>query len=436
MVSHTGPAFHVGGISPMTPGSSAARVTRGCTRPTASASGGSRSLRGRWSSSHSASSTWRATPCAAMTLWMCTADSLQATGLGVSAGRTCRGPLSPRATRWSCRWCLTPTRPAVASWLRTRRPSHTSKLPDRGSFGQLQSGGWCFIPALCSCRGCFQGNDWNCRGIWKGEQYCGGRLEKPTGSFKTPNWPEKDYPAGVSCFWHIVAPRNQIIEVKFEKFDVERDSYCRYDYVAIFNGAEINDAKRIGKYCGDSPPAPVFSDGSQLFIQFLSDLSLTADGFIGHYKFRPKKFSTTTIAPTTTSPLVTTRTTSLKYSAALCQQRCKKSGALEWHYCSSDFVITGTVISTVTRGGSVHASISIISVYKEGKLSIQQAGKALSTKIIILCKKCPFIRRGLSYVFMGQADAQGRGKVAPHHFVGVIKPSTQKSLNTLRSQRC
>lgn len=46
----------------------------------------------------------------------------------------------------------------------------------------------------------------------------------------------------------------QIIEVKFEKFDVERDNYCRYDHVSIFNGAEINDAKRIGKYCGDSPP--------------------------------------------------------------------------------------------------------------------------------------------------------------------------------------
>lgn len=47
----------------------------------------------------------------------------------------------------------------------------------------------------------------------------------------------------------------QIIEVKFEKFDVERDNYCRYDHVSIFNGGEINDAKRIGKYCGDSPPA-------------------------------------------------------------------------------------------------------------------------------------------------------------------------------------
>lgn len=47
----------------------------------------------------------------------------------------------------------------------------------------------------------------------------------------------------------------KIIEVKFEKFDVERDNYCRYDHVSIFNGAEINDARRIGKYCGDSPPA-------------------------------------------------------------------------------------------------------------------------------------------------------------------------------------
>uniref|UniRef100_A0A8C0KBM5 Procollagen C-endopeptidase enhancer 2 n=1 Tax=Canis lupus dingo TaxID=286419 RepID=A0A8C0KBM5_CANLU len=89
----------------------------------------------------------------------------------------------------------------------------------------------------------------------RGDQYCGGRLERPSGSFKTPNWPDRDYPAGVTCVWHIVAPKNQLIELKFEKFDVERDNYCRYDFVAVFNGGEVNDAKRIGKYCGDSPPA-------------------------------------------------------------------------------------------------------------------------------------------------------------------------------------
>lgn len=42
----------------------------------------------------------------------------------------------------------------------------------------------------------------------------------------------------------------------------------------------------------------------------------------------------------------------------------------------------------------MYATISIINVYKEGSLAIQQAGKTMSTKIIILCKKCPFVKRG------------------------------------------
>lgn len=43
-----------------------------------------------------------------------------------------------------------------------------------------------------------------------GDRYCGGRLERPSGSIKTPNWPDRDYPAGVTCVWHIVAPKNQV----------------------------------------------------------------------------------------------------------------------------------------------------------------------------------------------------------------------------------
>lgn len=66
-------------------------------------------------------------------------------------------------------------------------------------------------------------------------------------------------------------------------------------------------------------------------------------------------------------------------------------------------VITGTVITAVVRGGSMYATVSIINVYKEGNLAIQQAGKTMSTKIVILCKKCPLIRRGES----------GTGKLAP-----------------------
>lgn len=46
---------------------------------------------------------------------------------------------------------------------------------------------------------------------------------------------------------------------------------------------------------------PILSEKNELLVQFLSDLSLTADGFIGHYKFRPKKLPTTTALPTTTT---------------------------------------------------------------------------------------------------------------------------------------
>lgn len=46
---------------------------------------------------------------------------------------------------------------------------------------------------------------------------------------------------------------------------------------------------------------PILSEKNELLVQFLSDLSLTADGFIGHYKFRPKKLPTTSAPPTTTT---------------------------------------------------------------------------------------------------------------------------------------
>lgn len=50
---------------------------------------------------------------------------------------------------------------------------------------------------------------------------------------------------------------------------------------------------------------PIISERNELLVQFLSDLSLTADGFIGHYKFRPKKLPTTP-SPTTTTTLPAT----------------------------------------------------------------------------------------------------------------------------------
>lgn len=48
--------------------------------------------------------------------------------------------------------------------------------------------------------------------------------------------------------------RGQVISLTFGKFDLEPDTYCRYDSVSVFNGAVSDDAKRLGKFCGDTAP--------------------------------------------------------------------------------------------------------------------------------------------------------------------------------------
>lgn len=43
---------------------------------------------------------------------------------------------------------------------------------------------------------------------------------------------------------------------------------------------------------------------------------------------------------------------------------------------------------------------------------------------------------GLNYVFMGQVDEDGRGKIAPHHFVMAFKTKNQKGLSVLKNKQC
>lgn len=43
---------------------------------------------------------------------------------------------------------------------------------------------------------------------------------------------------------------------------------------------------------------------------------------------------------------------------------------------------------------------------------------------------------GLNYIFMGQVDEEGRGKIAPQHFVMAFKTKNQKGLSVLKNKRC
>ncbi|XP_050971192.1 LOW QUALITY PROTEIN: procollagen C-endopeptidase enhancer b [Labeo rohita] len=386
-------------------------------------------------------------------------------------------------------------------------------------------------------------------------QFCGGRLTKPQGSVKTPNWPESDYPAGISCSWHISVEPNMVIEVKFEKLDLELDTYCRYDYVALFNGGETDDSRRIGKFCGDMVPDPVVTNANELLVHFVSDLSVTAAGFVAHYqsvprgsrtatatldtvhgprvdasaakpttppartkpkikptpkapsrpskpvpprptpkprakpapkpkpvrptpptrpraritpkpavrvpakptkkptpKPTPKPTSTTAkpkvkpgVKPTTkpkTSPTSkpgnkTTTTTAASVSNPLCSLSCKRIGTLMTRFCPSHFVLTGKVTSLTPQSqGSAEVEVSIIKVYKAGKLQFKKRGPTRSTTLRATCMKCPSLLKGSNYVLMGQVNDEGLGILNPSSFALQHKSVHDKALANLAKKTC
>uniref|UniRef100_A0A8C1FZG1 Procollagen C-endopeptidase enhancer b n=1 Tax=Cyprinus carpio TaxID=7962 RepID=A0A8C1FZG1_CYPCA len=406
-------------------------------------------------------------------------------------------------------------------------------------------------------------------------QFCGGRLTKSQGSVKTPNWPESDYPAGISCSWHISVEPNMVIEVKFEKLDLELDTYCRYDYVALFNGGETDDSRRIGKFCGDMVPDVAVTNGNELLVHFVSDLSVTAAGFMAHYRSVPRGSRTATatldtvhgprvetsptkpitpsarpkptpklpsrpssrptpkprskptpkpkpvkpnqptrsgtritpkpavkvpakptpkptvrpqpkpgatakpkvkpgVKPTTkpkTSPIskpgnkTTTKagTNAYVYDRAiysfslfaldyvydficffqasvgspLCSLPCKRIGTLVTRFCPSRFVLTGKVTSlTPISQGSAEVEVSIIKVYKAGRLQFRKRGPTTSATLTATCMKCPALRKGVNYVLMGQVNGEGLGILTPSSFALQYNSVHDKTLANLAKKTC
>ncbi|CAL8281975.1 unnamed protein product [Arctogadus glacialis] len=311
------------------------------------------------------------------------------------------------------------------------------------------------------------------------QQFCGGRITKAQGEITTPGWPINKYPPGTSCSWLITVDPGMVIMVKFDKFLLEADTYCRFDYVAFFNGGERDNSRLIGKFCGDRAPEPLVSNGNVLLVQFVSDLSVTSDGFLASYTAVPHgtavvsaprldrpvtRTTTTTRAPTTTTRAPTTTTTTVKPRVVkpprtrtrvtpggaprpgngkrpamgnpLCAKACKRAGTIKTSYCASEFVLTGKV-TALTPGprGSVHVSVTLIRAYKEGRLSVTE-GAARTVKMVSQCRKCPVLRKGADYILMGGVDEDGRGTLSHGAFTAPYKTPHGKLLTSLGKQPC
>ncbi|XP_054478628.1 cubilin [Anoplopoma fimbria] len=135
-------------------------------------------------------------------------------------------------------------------------------------------------------------------------QGCGGYLSMPMGMFGSPD-PNLDgrYEPRMDCLWTIEMPVNRAVNVTFNSFDLEGSSTCRYDYVKVYDGDNMNFSL-VGTYCGNFIPAHFVSSGNFLTVHFVTDSSVQKRGFNATYIAVPMVCGGTLNATTTIQTLV------------------------------------------------------------------------------------------------------------------------------------
>ena len=98
------------------------------------------------------------------------------------------------------------------------------------------------------------------------------------GYISSPNYPSK-YPDNTNnCNWMLIAPPGKTITLSFLAFQLETDSNCEFDYLAI---TMIIDDKEgnLTTLCGAALPNDTKSSGNGLYLQFYSDFNTNYIGF-------------------------------------------------------------------------------------------------------------------------------------------------------------
>ncbi|KAF4095682.1 cubilin isoform X1 [Onychostoma macrolepis] len=111
---------------------------------------------------------------------------------------------------------------------------------------------------------------------------CGGVFNGTSGTISSPSHSITNYHHNINCTYHIYVRDNRVIDLKFNSFSLEASSSCRYDYVAVYDG-ENTLAPLIGRFCGRELPPNLRSSSRHLFLQFVTDASVGAEGWRATY---------------------------------------------------------------------------------------------------------------------------------------------------------
>ncbi|WP_411026436.1 CUB domain-containing protein, partial [Salmonella sp. s54395] len=102
-------------------------------------------------------------------------------------------------------------------------------------------------------------------------------------SVTSPGYPSA-YGNGVSCSTLVVAADGQVVDLSFTAFDVEQQSTCNFDKLTVYDGDTAASAV-LAVLCGSDIPSNVYSSGTNMFLVFTTDSSVTAAGYDGTVVF-------------------------------------------------------------------------------------------------------------------------------------------------------
>ncbi len=90
-------------------------------------------------------------------------------------------------------------------------------------------------------------------------------------------------------FIYVIASPRQCIDLYFdEKYAIEPSWECKFDHIEVRDGP-FSFSPIIGRYCGQESPNFVRSSGRYLWIKFVADSELEANGFLARYNFTQGK---------------------------------------------------------------------------------------------------------------------------------------------------
>ncbi|XP_032520799.2 cubilin homolog [Danaus plexippus] len=106
---------------------------------------------------------------------------------------------------------------------------------------------------------------------------CGGIVREPT---TLTSGMSDNYGDNSNCTWLIEAPKDKLVVVNILYIDLESSYECYSDYIAVYNGAQINSSKRIALLCGHVNTTTILkSNENSMVFQFISDSYLNYRGF-------------------------------------------------------------------------------------------------------------------------------------------------------------